>query len=75
MGMSKYQVHWHCRCLVVQDKVEKEKLSNVNYNSLKNDSKINNTFDETIKKMAEEVIKVVNLQTSQKDQQMRKKKN
>ena len=57
------------------EKVEKEKLSNVNYNSLKNDSKINNTFDETIKKMAEEVIKVVNLQTSQKDQQMRKKKN
>jgi hypothetical protein len=57
------------------EKVEKEKLSNHNFYSTKNDSKLNNSFDETIKKMAEEVIKVVNLQTTQKDIQMKKKKN
>lgn len=57
------------------EKVEKEKLSNYNYYGNKNDFKTNSSFDETIKKMAEEVIKVVNLQSSQKDTQMKKKKN
>jgi len=56
------------------EKVEKEKLSNHNFYSTKNDSRMNSSFDETIKKMAVEVIKVVNLQNTQKDIQMKKKK-
>ena len=56
------------------EKVEKEKFSNHNYYGIRNDSKLNNSFDETIKKMAEDVIKMVNITTSQKEIQMKKKK-
>jgi len=56
------------------ERVEKEKLSNYNYYGIRNDPKLNNSFDETIKKMAEEVIKVVNLTSSQKEVQTKKKK-
>jgi hypothetical protein len=56
------------------ERVEKEKLSNYNYYGIKNDPRLSNSFDETIKKMAEEVIKVVNLTTSQKEVLTKKKK-
>jgi hypothetical protein len=50
-------------------------INNNFYSSMKNESKINNSFDETIKKMAEEIIKVVNTQGLQnKDNTIKKKK-
>lgn len=57
------------------DLMKKENYINNNfYHSMKNESKMNSSFDDTMRKMAEDIVNMVNLQKIDKESSSKKKK-